>query len=269
MRSGASSDHYKSNWPYFDMMSFLKDLLIPAVKSGNLPRLDEPSQDDETTCDLEEDKDDETNTRSDMDPTDVYSPPSVSASGEERPLSSASATSPMFQHEKGKNRKRISDVRDEKLIEIENKKLNLLTQHLKNDAGEADCEELLFFKSLIPYMDKFNPIQKLKIRNKIQNVILDELESAENNKLKISQVTRAQNNNLNILMLSPQNSSPHHLLPPENRISHHLLSPENPSHHHLLTSQNPSPHHSAVSPNYSTSSTPFSEPPTQQHPFQY
>ncbi|XP_031333932.1 uncharacterized protein LOC116163943 [Photinus pyralis] len=291
LRSGAPADHYKSNWPYFDMMSFLKDLLIPGVKSGNLPSLDESSQVDENICDLEGDKDDETDTQSDMDTTYVNSPPSVSVSREERPLSSASASSSISQHRKGKTRKRIGDVREGKFLEIENKKLNLLTQHLKNDAEEADCEELLFFKSLIPYMKNFNQIQRLKLRSKIQTVISDELESAENNKSKMTRATTAQNNNLQISMLpslsptlhhllpskkpshhhliSPQNSSLHHLLPPENPNHNHLLSPknsslyhllppENPS-HHLLSLQNPSPHHSTVSRNPSTSSTPFSE----------
>ncbi|KAF5279661.1 hypothetical protein FQR65_LT15318 [Abscondita terminalis] len=289
-RSGDPANHYKSNWPYFDMMSFLKDLLTPAVKSGNLPRLDELSQDDETTCGVEGDKDDETDTRSDMDLTDVNSPPSVSASGEERPLTSASALSSTSQQRKEKNRKRISDGRDEKFIEIENKKLKLLTQHLKNDADESESEELLFFKSLIPYMTKFNPIQKLKVRNKVQKVILDELETSENDKSRISQATTAQSNNLTLKF--PQNPSPQHLLPPENPSHHqllfsaqnlssyhmlspqnpssqHLLPPENPSQHQLLSPQNPSPRYSTVSENSSTSSTPFLEPLTQQHPVQY
>lgn len=282
------------------MMSFMKDLLTPAVKSGNLPMLDEPSQNDET-CDLEEDNDDGIDARSDKDPTDVNSPPSVSASGEERPLSSASAPSSIIQHGKGKNRKRISDERDEKFMEIENKKLNLLTQHLKNDADEAESEELLFFKSLIPYMTKFTPIQKLKVRNKIQKVILDELESAENKKSQIPQAITVQSNNLTLL--SSQNPSPHQLLPPENSRHHRLLSSQNPSFHHLLPPENPryhhllspqnsissensstycllspqnpespenhNPHHSTISSNSSTSTTPFSEPLTQQHSFQY
>ncbi|KAG5872352.1 hypothetical protein JTB14_006041 [Gonioctena quinquepunctata] len=174
--SGDAAKTYKSTWPYFDMMSFLKDQVTPALKYGNSPTL-EQSQEDVMHSDIEDDR---TDTQLAIDPCVVVSPPSISTasthSQEERPSSvsaSTTVTASTTVSQKGKdNRKRLCDVRDGKFLEIENKKLLLLAQNLKHDDAMPDSEEFNFFKSLIPYLGKFKQIQKLRVRNKIQQVIL-------------------------------------------------------------------------------------------------
>lgn len=166
-RSGDGANSKSSSWPYFEMMSFLKDLMTPATKYGNLSS----SQQDDNS-EVEEDLE----TQSHIDPTSpgpaLLSESSASQSVPRPPSASSSTTSQA-------NRKRLCDTRDDKFLEIENKKLKILSQTLAQDAPAPECEDLNFFKSLIPYMNKFQPIQKLKIRNKIQQVIIDEMSQNE------------------------------------------------------------------------------------------
>ncbi|KAG5888912.1 hypothetical protein JTB14_006055 [Gonioctena quinquepunctata] len=166
----------------------LKDQVTPALKYGNLPTL-EQSQEDVMHSDIEDDR---TDTQLAIDPCVVASPPSIStASTHSREESPSSASASTTVSQKGKdNKKRLCDVRDEKFLEIENKKLLLLAQNLKHDDAMPDSEELNFFKSLIPYLEKIKPIQKLKVRNKIQQVILDKLLFEDNRE----QSTSAQTN---------------------------------------------------------------------------
>ncbi|XP_066979948.1 uncharacterized protein [Macrobrachium rosenbergii] len=51
--------------------------------------------------------------------------------------------------------------KNEQLIETEKQKL----EFLRKDQEESDNEDLLFFKSLLPYMKKLNPTKKLHIRS--------------------------------------------------------------------------------------------------------
>lgn len=189
--------------------------MTPAIKSGNLPSIDQNDQlqDDGNNSDVEGEEDDTTGTQSTIDTLNVESPPSsVLTSTLERPSSSASTSSITSRQQKG-NRKRLCDVREERFLQIENKKLELLAQNLMHDEGKSESEELHFFKSLIPYMEKLSPIHRLKVRNKIQQVIIDELLFVENFKdvttrqstgdTDIGQCTPSNNN----LTLTTENSS--------------------------------------------------------------
>lgn len=53
------------------------------------------------------------------------------------------------------------------MLQIESKKLEILNR--------TEDDDLLFLKSLLPYFKEMNPIQKLRIRSKFQNILLDEL----------------------------------------------------------------------------------------------
>ncbi|GBP27010.1 hypothetical protein EVAR_11243_1 [Eumeta japonica] len=73
-------------------------------------------------------------------------------------------------------RKQAQDLRQE-FMELEKKKLDLLQIKLSQstERQEPDCEDLLFFKSLLPYMKELASMQKLRTRNKITDVIMNEM----------------------------------------------------------------------------------------------
>lgn len=148
-RSGdAGTDQNTSMWPYFQMMLFIKDDITPEINEGNL---------DETT--------DENCNNNDDDYERSSTPQSIAGAS-----SSTQYTST--------KRKCAQDVRQE-FMELEKKKLELLQIKLSqsSERQEQDCEDLLFFKSLLPYMKDLSPMQKLRVRNNITQVIMDEMNS--------------------------------------------------------------------------------------------
>lgn len=56
---------------------------------------------------------------------------------------------------------------EEQLLLNEKEKINALK--------EPEDDDLMFFKSLTPYFKQMTPLQKLKVRSKIQQVVIDEL----------------------------------------------------------------------------------------------
>lgn len=75
-----------------------------------------------------------------------------------------------------KRKKTASDYRDE-LIECERKKISLIEQKIASNSDQSErCDDYHFFMSLLPQMKQFNELQKLRIRNKITQVIIDEAE---------------------------------------------------------------------------------------------
>ncbi|VVC99119.1 unnamed protein product [Leptidea sinapis] len=74
------------------------------------------------------------------------------------------------------NRKTASDYRDE-LIECERKKIYLIEQKMSSTHEQLEkCDDYHFFMSLLPQMKQFSELQKLRIRNKMSQVIIDETE---------------------------------------------------------------------------------------------
>lgn len=150
-RSGdAGTDQNTSMWPYFKMMLFIKDDVTPEVNEGNLDEnIDE-------NC-INNDDDDDFERPS--------TPQSIAGTSSSRQYTST-------------NRKRAQDIRHE-FMEVEKKKLELLQIKLSQsgERQEQDCEDLLFFKSLLPYMKELTPMQKLRARNKITEVIMGEMNS--------------------------------------------------------------------------------------------
>lgn len=45
---------------------------------------------------------------------------------------------------------------------------------------KEDNDDLQFLKSLLPFMEKFDTLEKLEIRGEIQNLIFQKLKSKEN-----------------------------------------------------------------------------------------
>lgn len=81
-----------------------------------------------------------------------------------------------------KTKKTYANSFEDQLLELEREKNNKISALLKNqlDNSEND-EDMYFFKSLLPHFKKMNAIQKLRLRNQFQAIIINELESTQTN----------------------------------------------------------------------------------------
>lgn len=142
-RSGDGGDEIESTWPYFQLMQFINDDITPEVMTGNLNDSDSESLNEQHNT------------------AEVLSP----------------GTSTCSSHTTASKRKKTtSDYRGE-LIELERKKISLIEQKMASNSDQSEkCDDFHFFMSLLPQMKQFNELQKLRIRNKITQVIIDEAE---------------------------------------------------------------------------------------------
>lgn len=142
---GLDNEEPTPQWKYFNLMTFLKEEVLPTDDDINL---------------------------SDNDDQDLDS----STLPEEQP--SVATTSPQAkQSEKLESRKRrINDLRVE-FLEIERKKIRMLEKELKKNRTPdiEKTEDYYYLMSILPEMQKLSSIQKMKVRNKINQIITDEM----------------------------------------------------------------------------------------------
>lgn len=170
------------------MLLFLRDILKPRETEGNIPAVDtqqlEPNNADPDEEELSNppvsDVDDETfNTEtpdfqlpstSQVAETDAFSEPSISSQPSNRQMGRTATPSDSVRATTYRKRRNVqtneSNVERE-LLKIETKKLALLER--------PEDEDMMFFRSLLPYFRKMHPIQKLRVRNKFQDVVIQEL----------------------------------------------------------------------------------------------
>ncbi|GJQ66877.1 hypothetical protein Trydic_g7900 [Trypoxylus dichotomus] len=67
---------------------------------------------------------------------------------------------------------------NEKLLKLEEKKLELLAKQ-QTFIDEERSDDYHFFMSLLPVMQKFNDLQRFRIRSKFQSIIIEEISKAE------------------------------------------------------------------------------------------
>jgi len=60
----------------------------------------------------------------------------------------------------------------ENLLKIESQRIAFLQQSTNVTAPEIN-EDMLFFQSLLPYFKKMDSIQKLRVRNQFQNILIN------------------------------------------------------------------------------------------------
>ncbi|XP_062140837.1 uncharacterized protein LOC133849029 [Drosophila sulfurigaster albostrigata] len=150
--SGSEAQTFNVKWPYLELMSFLKKTVAPDPTEGNL------QQDDESMNDMLSDMlhEDESN------------------------MSMMSTTSTSMVA-KSTPRKRKINMETE-FLEIEKERLEMLRNQIgkeKETDEENKNEDLLFFKSLLPCFQKFTDIEKLEIRNEIQNILIVKIKNKE------------------------------------------------------------------------------------------
>lgn len=150
-------DGVSSVWPFFDQMLFLTCIMESRELKGgwdNSSQHNTSENNEENHTEICEDNDfpSEMPNTSEIDPHSPIEPP--------RPPPTAI----------NKKRKRTENNSDEKFLEIEKAKLQLFAE---NSAIKKDSD-YQFLISLLPYLKKVPLHRKMLVRNKIQQVFIDE-----------------------------------------------------------------------------------------------
>lgn len=170
--SSASAPIYPGRWPHFHCMLFVRDMAQPRKSSSNLHILDEShsSVDDALETELDPDETEVALSESilaDMTPSELQ--PLLKKATEDSIIHvSPNTVRPPKRKKKIPPAGALSTFESE-LLKKEELKLELLK--------EPEDDDLNFFKSLLPYFRTMNPIKKLKLRSKIQNLVVEELDS--------------------------------------------------------------------------------------------
>ncbi|KPJ12309.1 hypothetical protein RR48_11565 [Papilio machaon] len=144
-------DRYESSWKYFDNMSFTKDELMPVICEVNVKQEEQDSEDDNNSASAEEE----------------YTETSVECKRE-------SNTEQIVNERK----RTAQDLRQE-YLEIEKKKLKLLeNESQRNRTDEfSKSQDYHFLMSLLPEIEKLPLVNKFRLRNRFNDVLLEELHS--------------------------------------------------------------------------------------------
>lgn len=144
-----------SQWKYFNMMTFLKEEFMPAENESNLNE----DLDDSTRFEIQ--------LRQTPSPSSPLQPREVSA----EPCATQLET-PQF----SRKRSKPNDIRAE-YLEIEKKKLKILEQEVarQSTSNVEKTDDYYYLMSLLPEMQKLSPIKKMRVRNRINQVLMDEM----------------------------------------------------------------------------------------------
>ncbi|CAG9840758.1 unnamed protein product [Diabrotica balteata] len=174
-RSGDSGEILvTSKWPYFTMMLFLKDNMTQRNATGNIPPLNnqENLYDKNTTPD--------TISESDYDRNHNYELNSDPELNTEIIFTTTPKAAKIAHTDKetGTKGKKAKSSIYEKMVAIEEEKLKAYKEKCKERPKEEDSD-FHFFMSLMPYMKKIPEDQKLSVRIKIQQVLLEAQQHAQ------------------------------------------------------------------------------------------
>lgn len=184
-----------SSWAFFDQMLFLSDIIEPRQLRGNVASPERtPSRNDDGDAIADEDDlshlespqtvvTDQGEVNMSSSETRKMEPP-VPASNHQmrrkqhdtqpdnadvRPV--GPLITPTTSNPKRKKNKPADITVEDKFLEIERAKLQLFTEHAVNKEGDSDYQ---FLVSLLPYLKKVPEHRKLNVRNKLQQVLIDE-----------------------------------------------------------------------------------------------
>ncbi|XP_023027407.2 uncharacterized protein isoform X1 [Leptinotarsa decemlineata] len=155
-RSGDLPLNYEPAWKYFTLLGFLKDEYMPLAAESNLDEGDSVILDNEDNDDMSIEVINE-----------VKSPCRASS-----PIEPSTSNS--------QNSKRRQNIQAQ-YLEIEKKKLKLLENDMSKNTSvdsERKSDDYHFLMSILPEMEKLPIIQKLRLRNKINKALLDEINVA-------------------------------------------------------------------------------------------
>ncbi|XP_050511402.1 uncharacterized protein LOC126887729 [Diabrotica virgifera virgifera] len=167
-RSGdAGGISIPSKWFYFTLMLFLKDNMTQRNATGNIPPLNnqENSYEENTTPDTISEPDYERNHNSEFNSDSELNTDTM-------PTTPKAAKIAQANKETGTKSKKAKSSVYEKMIAIEEEKLKAYREKCKERTKEEDSD-FHFLMSLMPYMKKIPEDQKLSVRIKIQQFLLD------------------------------------------------------------------------------------------------
>ncbi|XP_072389738.1 uncharacterized protein [Diabrotica undecimpunctata] len=156
LRSEDAAEPAEPKWPYFKNMIFLKDIVTTRASSRYLRAAEieqEHSRDDEAETDTTGLNEGERESPNDEDATETQfdQPRILSASQSKRRRMMATNT-----------------LYNQQILQLEQQKINTIQNNFQR---EPDNDDLLFFKSLLPFVSKIPIEQKLRFRNHIQQVV--------------------------------------------------------------------------------------------------
>lgn len=162
-RSGdASTTQGESTWQYFPALSFLKDQMLAKPMSSNLKR---------SSAHVIVEAEDVGEVPEHLDTFDLSN--DTSAQGYETTDNNSSLQTYTTNKRNKKVKLNNSDI-NEKLLMLEEKKLQMIAAQQSTN-NEIKSDDYHYFMSLLTVMKKFNDFQKMRIRNKINEVIMAEL----------------------------------------------------------------------------------------------
>lgn len=169
-RSGQEGNGYKPKWPFFDLMLFVKDTLLPSATSGNLSNhIMMPYGNDSEDDSVENSNNEETTT-------------DRSFSGTPRSVSSNEfinlQTAPSENKIRSRKR-RAEDLSINPYLEIEQKKLDLIREEQQKDSAMTNNPNYQFLMSLLPYFEPLNALEKLQLQSNMQNLVLEAYKQKE------------------------------------------------------------------------------------------
>lgn len=191
-RSGDPGDNIQSTWQFFQQMNFLRFEILPDNSDTNLTTVDcqLPNTSMSSPC-IETNSSDSVIRESDINlcsPTDSVNAQELTSPsvGDDEvrttntPLSINTASS--SSSSRSLKRKTANDIRME-MLELEKKRLLLLEKDLQqnsnaNQSGESKSEDYYYLMSLLPQMESFTPLQKFNVRNRINQVMMEEIHNS-------------------------------------------------------------------------------------------
>ncbi|XP_045495351.1 uncharacterized protein LOC123694094 [Colias croceus] len=199
--SPGSLGNYSGKWTYFHHMTFLKDVMVPRQTHSNYGVNDDESQSEQSVnWEFEIDNSsrseeipqlpDRNNSTDEDEALSIVREriicsqsastsslehnaisQSASTSSLERNVSQSASTSSLDRSQGKKHKKSTCSEFEIKMLKIEEDKIKAF----KEARNEVDDADMLFLKSLAPYFQYLSPVQKLRLKSKIQNVIADEI----------------------------------------------------------------------------------------------
>ncbi|CAK1594876.1 unnamed protein product [Parnassius mnemosyne] len=162
-RSGDEAITDCPKWPYFKSLLFLRQVVKARATTGSLTCRRSLSGSADQDGEIED-----TQSTNDNDFSPLPSPRNTE-DGNETDQPTVSPAMLTFQTASKRPKKSL----DHKILDIERQKLIFLQEKEKSrqNRRDADNEHLLFFKSLLPHIDKIPQHMLLSFRNRIQSVV--------------------------------------------------------------------------------------------------
>lgn len=167
---------FKSTWPHYDSLLFLKDQMISSFLADPLEL--QP----QTKLEVFENSSNEgEKVGEDSEVPESYEGGTFDA------VDSPASTSTARPRRGRRKRQKIKD--EEPVDEVEDMDDIIPPPQITHDFPRKDVEyentsesdDYFFFMSLIPHVQNFNSLQKLRLRNKIQQLIIDEASGVNSN----------------------------------------------------------------------------------------